>query len=185
MDAKAWIELAMAVFTGLLAGATFWLAFLTRKLELAWLKAPSDQVGAWFKTSAEQIGVNTWLVLQRRFDSKEMRRARKTLAAQLKNYSMEAHDEISEMVPDFFEDAGTLYELGYLNKQLGGSSFGFYACRWWEAAKACIDHERKLHKEDETLFEDFESLAKSARLQGEAIDHEEVARFLDDEMKLD
>jgi hypothetical protein len=136
MDAKSWIETAMAVFTALLAFATFRLAHLTRKLETAWVNTSSEQIKAWFKTSADQIGVNTWLELQRRFDSKEMRRARKKLAEQLKTYSAAKHAGISEIVTDFFEDAGTLYKLGYLNKDLAESSFSFYACRWWEAAKA-------------------------------------------------
>jgi len=173
MDTKDRIEFGMMVFTGLLALATFLLAWLTRRLELTWIK-----------TSAEQIGVNNWLVLQQRFDSKDMRRARTALAAQLKSYTTAKHEKISEVVLDFFEDAGTLYKLGYLNKKLADSSFGYYACRWWEAAKSYVDHERKLHKEDQTLFEDFEALAKSMRLQGEVIDHEEVQSFLDSELKL-
>src|SRR5439155_9334917 len=117
--------------TALLAGATVCLAWLTYRLEKAWVKTSSEQIQAWFKTSAEQIGVNTWLVLQRRFDSREMKRARKVLAEQLRTYTTAKHREISETVLDFFEDVGTTYKEGYLNKKLAESAFSYYACRWW------------------------------------------------------
>lgn len=173
MDTKEKIELAAAVGTSLLAAGTFWLAWLTRKLEKAW-----------FSTSADQIGVSTWLVLQRRFDSREMKRARKALAEQLRTYSSANHDLVSETVLDFFEDVGTTYREGCLSKKLAESGFSFYACRWWEAAKAYVDHEQKLHKEDRSLFEDFRYFAAQTRLKNETIDHDELQRFLEDEMRL-
>jgi len=131
MDTKSWIELATAISTSLLACGTFALAWLTRKLEKAW-----------FTTSSHQIGVATWLELERRFDSEEMKRARKKLAQQLKAYTAAKHGKVSETVLDFFEDVGTTYKEGYLNRKLADSAFGFYACRWWEAAKAYVDHEQ-------------------------------------------
>src|SRR6266851_4281105 len=121
MDAKEMIEASVAGATLLLAIGTFWLAWITRRLEKAW-----------FRTSSEQIGVNTWLVLQRRFDSREMKKARKVLSEQLQTYTTAKHGEISETVLDFFEDVGTTYREGYLNKKLAESAFSYYACRWWE-----------------------------------------------------
>lgn len=174
MDTKDKIELSAAFATFLLAAGTFWLGWLTRNLEKAW-----------FRTSAEQIGVNTWLTLQRRFDSREMKRARKALAQQLKAYSTVNHGVISETVLDFFEDVGTTYRHGYINKKLAESAFSFYACRWWEAAKAYVDHEQKLHNDDGTLFEDFKHFAETTRLDDETIDHNELERFLEDEMRLE
>jgi len=174
IETKSWVELSTAGATLLLAGATVWLAGLTRKLEKAW-----------FRTSAEQIGVSTWLELEHRFDSKEMKSARRKLAEQLKNYSTSKHARISETVLNFFESVGTASKQGFLNRKLADSSFGFHASRWWEAAKAYVDHERKRHKEDGSLFEDFQDFAKCMRREGEVIDHDEVQRFLDDELKLE
>jgi hypothetical protein len=151
-----------------------WLAWLTRKLEKAW-----------FKTSSDQLGVTNWLEFVRRFDSEEMKRARKRLAEQLKDYTVSKHKKVSETALNFFEDVGTTYREGYLNKKLADSTFGFYACRWWEASKAYIDHEQKRHKEDTTLFADFRHIADVMRLPDEVIDHDEIQRFLEDEMQLD
>ena len=174
MDTKEKIEACVAGATLLLAVATFWLALLTRKLEKAWVKASGDQ-----------IGVSTWLELERRFDSKDMKRARKKLAEQLKVYSTEKHADISEAVFEFFEDVGTLYRQQCVNRKLADSAFSFYACRWWESAKAYVDHERRVHGEDKTLFEDFEYVAKAMRLPNEVIDQEEVQAFLKDEAAID
>jgi hypothetical protein len=173
MKADTWIAIS-GVCTGLLAVATFWLAYLTRKLEQAWMK-----------TSLDQIGVQVWLQLEGRFDSKEMKRARKKLAEQVNSYSISKHSGISEMVPEFFESVGTAYSDGFIHKRLADSSFGFYVCRWWEALKAYVDHERRLHGEDKSLFTEFERLAAALRMSEETIDHDEVQRFLADEMKLE
>ncbi len=157
---------ALAVATAALAAATIWLALESRQ------------------ASYRYIGVRTWLELERRFDSEEMKRARKKLAQQLKAYEATQHVRVSETVLNFFESVGTAHRLKRLNKQLARSSFGFYACRWWEAARSYIDRERKRHNEDETLFEDFEDLASQMRSPDEKIDSEELQRFLEDESKL-
>lgn len=174
METKSWIELGTVVATFSLAGVTAWLAWLTHKLEKAW-----------FTTSSEQIGVRTWLELERRFDSQQMKKARKQLAAQMKSYTAANHDAVSETVLDFFQSVGKAYRQGYLNKKLADSSFGFYACRWWEATKAYVDQEQKRHGEDDSLFADFGHIARAMRPRKEVIDDQEVQRFLDDEMNLD
>ena len=185
MDTKEKIELSMAILTGLMACFTGWLAVETRKLAKSWCKTSSEQIAAWFQTSSDQIGVTAWLELERRFDSEEMKRARKKLAQHLKDYSVTKHGKVSETVLNFFEDVGTMYKEGYLNKKLADAAFGFYACRWWEAAKAYVDQEQKRHGEDATLFEDFKAVAELMRLPGEVIDEGEVQRFLGDEAKPD
>ena len=111
------VELIMAIATTAMAIATFWLVCESRR------------------TSFRQIGVQTWLELEQRFDSVEMKRARKKLAQQLKSYSPNKHDKMSETVLNFFESVGIAYKSGYLDKNLAGSSFSFHACRWWEAVK--------------------------------------------------
>ena len=182
---KGIAEIALAVFTAAMAGFTAWLAWETRRLEKSSRENTSKQNEAWFKTSSDQIGVKTWLELEQRFDSEEMKRARKKLAQQFKAYSVSKHSKISETVLNFFESVGTAYKMGYLNEELASSSFGFYASRWWEITKAYIDQEQKRHGEDSTLFEDFKYFAQKMRLPGEVIDDDEIQIFLDDETKLD
>jgi hypothetical protein len=182
---KVVVEIALAVFTAAMAGFTAWLAWETRRLGKSSSESSTKQIEAWFKTSSDQIGVKTWLELEQRFDSEEMKRARKKLAQQLKDYSVNKHNKVSETVLNFFEDVGTAYKMGYLNEKLSESSFGFYASRWWEVTKAYVDQEQKRHGEDATLFEDFKYFAQKMRLPGEVIDGDEIQTFLDDEMKLD
>jgi DNA polymerase II large subunit len=187
-DMETWkfvVEIAMAVFTAAMAGFTAWLACETRKLEKSWRENSTKQIEAWHKTSSNQIAVKAWFELVRRFDSEEMKRARKKLAQQIKTYSVSKHDRVSETVLNFFEDVGTLYKEGYLDKKLASSTFSFHVCRWWEAARPYANQEQKRHGEDATIFEDFKVAAESMRLPGEVIDAEEIQRFLEDEMKLD
>ena len=160
------IELIMAIATAAMAVATFGLVCESRR------------------ASFRQIGVQTWLELEKRFDSTEMKRVRKKLAQQLKSYSPNKHDKISETVLNFFESVGIAYKSGYLDKKLADSSFSFHACRWWEAVKPYVDQEQKRHGEDIKLFEDFKDLAGLMRLPDEKIDDEELRLFLDDEERL-
>jgi hypothetical protein len=107
----AWATLALAVVTTVMACAT--------------CKLASDSK----ESSQRQIGVETWLDFEKRFDSTEMLRARKTLAKQLQSDPTSKDVVISERVMDFFEDLGVAYRLGYVNKELailllGGMSAG-------------------------------------------------------------
>ena len=175
----------MAVFTALMAVFTAWLAWETRKLAKGWRETSAEQKAAWLKTSDDQIGVTAWLELDRRFDSEEMKRARKKFADQLRTYAVANHEKISETVLSFFESVGIAYKEGHLNKKLAGSSFSFHAVRYWEAAKAYVDQERKKHGEDQTLFEDFMDLAKLMRSPFEKLNDREIQLFLEDEIRLD
>ena len=98
----------LAISTVALAGATVWLALEARQ------------------GSLRQIGVQSWLTLEPRFDSNGMKKARKTLAGQSDPYDPSKHDEISEEVLDFFESVGSVYDLGMLNEKLAVSSFSYY-----------------------------------------------------------
>jgi hypothetical protein len=160
------VELIMAIATAAMAIATFWLVCESRR------------------ASFRQIGVQTWLELEQRFDSDGMKRARKKLAQQLKAYSPNKHDKISETVLNFFESVGIAYKSKYLDRKLADSSFSFHACRWWEAVKPYVDQEQKRHDEDDSLFEDFKDLAELMRRPDEKIDDVEQRRFLDDEERL-
>ena len=158
--------LALAVFTAIMAKATFKLASEARE------------------ASFRQISVQMWLEFQKRFDSQEMLRARKMLAGQLRAKTPPEGEKISETVLNFFEDVGLAYDKGYLERELADDSFGFYLCRWWAAVKSYVDDERRRHNEDTTLFARFETLADTMRLPDEIIDNRELRLFLDDESKL-
>lgn len=71
-------------------------------------------------------------------------------------------DTLSEDVMNYFEDLGMYLDCGYLNEKLVWRTFGFYALRWWLACKDYILQERRRHN-DQTLFVDFERLAKKMR----------------------
>jgi hypothetical protein len=154
---------ALAIFTAIMAAATYVLARESRE------------------ASFRQIGVQTWLEFQKRFDSEEMLKARRVLARHLKSAGQASDYSISDAVLNFFEDLGMAYEKGYVEKDLAKDSFGFYLCRWWEVSKSYIDQERKRHGDDVTLFANFEKLARSARLTDEKIDERELQLFLEDE----
>jgi len=156
----------MAVFTAMLAGATFWLAIEARR------------------GTSRQIGVQTWLALEARFDSNDMKRARRLLAEQYDPYNPSKHDEMSEEVLELFESIATVYNEGLLNKNLAESSFSWYANRWWEAAKPYIDEERRRKGDDQSLFEEFEKFAHEMRKRDPKITSDDLKKFLSDEKGL-
>jgi (p)ppGpp synthase/HD superfamily hydrolase len=168
----------MAFATGILAFATVWLAFSTRRLA----QSTDKMLAETHEASVRQLGVETWLRLAARFDSEELRRSRVKLAGKLENYDPSKHDEITEEVLDLFEDIGTLYKLGLINKNLADSSFSYYASRLWEVAKTYIYQERERSKDKENeLFSDFEAFAKEMRRPDEKLDSLELKKFLNDE----
>jgi hypothetical protein len=166
MDGITLATIGLVAATLLLVAVTCWLVFETK--------------GA----SKCQIGIQTWLEMMKRFDSHEMKRARKSLAHKVRTYSADKHDQISETVMDFFEDVGTLIRYGHIDKELVESSLGYYATRWWEAMQPYVCNERRIHNDDKTIFEDLERLAKAMRLPHEQIDAAELKQFLDDEERL-
>jgi hypothetical protein len=173
----------------LTANATVWLAMATFVLAIL------TSAVAWFtyqlakeskESSYRQIGVQTWLEMQKRFDSNEIVNQRKILVGKMKNYKKSDHHKISETVLNFFEDVGILYKKELIDKDLTDSSFSFHASRWYEICKHYIDAERKRHKEDESLFEHFEYLANEFRKihPEDIIDESELKIFLEDESRL-
>jgi len=132
--------------------------------------------------SKRQLGVQTWLTLLQRFDSSEMKLARKRLVPQLSAYDRTKHDRVSETVLILFEDVGTAHRLGYLDDKLADSSFSYYAVIWWEAAKPYVDEERRRKGGDGSLFEDFERLAN--KMRREPVTADMLREFLADEARL-
>ncbi len=147
-----------------LVAATLWLVWETRS------------------ASKRAIGVQTWLTLLKRFDSTEMKQARKRLAAQLGAYDRTKHDRVAETVLDFFEDVGTSHRFGYLERKLADSSFSYHAAFWWEAAKAYVDEERRRKGGDESLYEEFQDFAQ--KMRREPVTADTLRAFLSDESRL-
>ena len=174
-----WVELLMLVFQVVLACATVWLAISTWTLAKSTVKVVDETREA----SVRQLGVQTWLQLASRFDSAEIRRARARLAEQIEKYDPSKHDAITEEVLDVFEDIGTVYKLGLINKELADSAFSYYASRWWEVANTYIYQERKRNKDDE-IFCDFEAFAKEMRRPDEKLDGLDLKKFVNDEKQL-
>jgi uncharacterized protein YdaU (DUF1376 family) len=156
----------LAVITGVLVLATFWLVYETRH------------------AATRQIGVQTWLALDERFDSKEMKQARKALAAQLDPYDPKKFDEMDETVLDFFEDVGVTYKNDDLDKELAMSSFSYEANLWWASAEEFVHDDRIRSGNDPTVYDGFENLAKAMRRYDPKVDSKAVKQFLEDEKSL-
>jgi len=131
--------------------------------------------------SKRQNGLKTWMYFREWFDTREMIEARRELAKLMRAYTQEKHPFVPETVMNFFEDLGTVYSQGYIDKKLADATFSYYAVRWWEVVKPYVDHERKRHNEDNTLFEDFEKLAKLMRQPEDVLDADQMKIFLSDE----
>jgi hypothetical protein len=162
----AFSTLFLALFTAVMAAATFWLAKESRE------------------ASFRQIRVQVWLDFLKRFDALEMRKARAELASKVFEYTPEKHSVISETVMNFFEDVGTAYFGGFLDKKLAYDSFSFHLCRWWIACAPYVEHERQRHETAKDLFTEFEKLAFEMQEPDEVIDAAELKAFLQDERRL-
>ena len=146
-----------------LVGATLWLVSETKQ------------------ASNRAIGVETWLDLEKRFDSKEMKNARFRLAAQLlESDPLKNSRSFDTDVLELFDSIGIAYRLGYLNKELAEASFSYYANRWWNAALPYIQQERQ-KSHDPSLFNGFEFFTAKTSRYDQTLSKEDVAEFLKDE----
>ena len=161
-----------------ISGHLLELATVALAIATVWLALEARQ------SSIRQIGVQTWLELERRFDSDDIRNARKGLAFSLASYKPENHDDVSEEFLDILESISTVYNLGLLNKELAVSSFSYYAARWWIFAEPYIKEERRRQGDDQTLFAEFENFAKAMRVHDEKIDDADMQKFVKNEMHL-
>ena len=177
--AESWLVGLNAI----LGGATILLAIMTRKLELAWKKCSAEQVGAWTENATRQIGVQTWLTLEARFDSGDMRRARRALAEILLK-KWPCYRYVVEDVCNFFETVGTAYKYNVVEKDLAESSFSYYLNYWWRAVKPYVVQERMRNKDDASLYEDFEKLADTWKSRNPELNDDTLKAFLQDEVHL-
>lgn len=185
MTTSDWINLAVAFGTLALAAVAFIQLLDSRKNSSEMLKeskrVSDQQVAESQRASLEQLGVQTWLHFQERFDSLEMKTARWRLASEVNPYNPEY--VVSEEVLDFFEDLGTVYRQGFIDKKLAASSFGYYANYWWEAVKDYVADERKRKPSGDTFYEEFEALREVFREQDPTIDTKALKEFLLEEFR--
>ncbi|SRR5258708_1712641 len=136
------MELFLVLGTWALVAVTLWVAY--------------QQSRAFRK----DLKIKLQLQFADRFDNPQLVTERASLAKHLLETA--PREQISEAVMDFFEDLGMFLDQGYLDEALIWKTFGFYAVRWWSACRDYILEERRLHT-DQTLFADFEALAKRMR----------------------
>lgn len=169
-------NIAVAICTGILALFTYRLALATVSM------AEESKNG-----SVRQIGVQTWLALEARFDSYEIKLYRQRLAMQMPLYNTPyptmatKHDEIDDSVFELFESIGKLYNEDLINRNLAESSFGFHAAGWWQIAEKYIQEERKKHGNDDEIYIEFQKFAVGMIKLNKDID---LQKFLNDEKKL-
>jgi len=158
-----WIALgtwALVVVTGALVMITYFLSkkqinILSNQI-IEQINTSREQMKVQTDISREQMKIKIQLNLLDKFDNILMKSARSKLAKQI--IAEAEHDEIQEDVIDFFEDVGTFLRREYLDKELVWADFSFYAIRWWSILKDYIFVERKRNNNDQTIFEDFETL---------------------------
>jgi hypothetical protein len=174
------MDTLLAIATCALAVVTGLMAYFTYTMSKATLTLANESK----ESSFRQIGIQTWLEFSKRFDSPEMIKARESLATQINTDPSNPKKMVSDTVMNFFEDLGTIYNNGYIDKQLADNTFSHFACRYWGACKPYIDYDREKHNNDTTICEEFEKLAMAMRLPGEEIGQREIEVFLQDESDL-
>ncbi len=162
----AWSTIILAVLNAVLVLVTYWTLLEAKE------------------ASRKQIGVQTWLEMQKRFDAPEMLMARKKFAADLESFKRSPTNNVSGIVPDFFEDLGMLYEKKQIDTDLADESFSFYVCPYWEEAKEWI-LQQKIRYGYTNLYSEFEWVSGQMRGQGDKFDSASIAIFLDDEKSLE
>ena len=149
------------------------------------------QIREQLSVAREQLRVQFFLEMRKQFDG-PLLQERKLLAQQFKAGA--AHDEITERVPDFFEDLGMLVRRDYIDREMVWDTFSYYAIRWWGACKDYIAAERASEGGDTTLFGDFgilvetlyaDEMKKRGKTRAELEpSSSELQDFLDDETRL-
>jgi hypothetical protein len=134
----------------LIQSETFWVA-ITAGVALASLFTTIYLVRQQLKFSERDLHIRTQLLLDEKFNSIRIIKARKSVANELLN-----HEENPwETVMEFFESMGLLLRKESLDEEMVWATFSFYITGWWEASKAFIE---KKSSTDDTMYSDFKFL---------------------------
>jgi len=169
-ERAAWL---LAIFTGVVA------IFTAALVAASFLTIREAR-----RASSEQLGVQTWLYVDPKFNSKELKLARKHLAEQLNPYVPSKRAEVDDDVLNFFESVGVLYKRNLLNKELAEESFSYWVVLYWEAAKVYIADERRA-EHDESIYGDFEAFAKAMQKHTPRLSDAHLKDFLAAEKALE
>ncbi|MHB1237515.1 MAG: DUF4760 domain-containing protein [Gallionella sp.] len=141
------------------------------------------------KDAKELLRVQVSIELDKEFDSLEMRRARRTLAAQLLNKTRITEDR----VPDFFEKLGMYMYQDRIDEDTVYNDFSGMVEMYWPALKQfVIDSRREDQAPDEyTYFEKLyhKMIDRDVKESGKTVtnfepSHQEINSFLHDEFTL-
>jgi hypothetical protein len=185
---SSWIlGYTLEIATIILAIATIWLAIENHRMAMETHNMVVETHAMALdakEASMTQLGVQTWLEIQQRFDSDEMKRARRLLATQLMpQYDPKKFNEIDETLLDTFDDMGALFSRNLIDRDLVGGQLGFYVDRWWLACKPYVDDVRKRNN-NQDYFSGFEELANFMAKNDPHLGEDDVKRFLADESHL-
>jgi len=169
-ERAAWL---LAIFTGVVA------IFTAALVAASFLTIREAR-----QASSERLGVQTWLYVDPKFNSKELELARKHLAEQLDPYVPAKRAEVDDDVLNFFESVGLLYKRNLLNKELAESSFSYWAVGYWQAAKVYIADERRA-EHDESIYGDFEAFARTMQKHKPRLSDAQLKDFLAAEKALE
>jgi len=139
-----WWTIVLAVATIVLAVAS-WVA-----IGITWygVKAQSQDARELLQT---QIAVE----LDKQFDSADMRRLRRSLAAQL----LAKKSDVSEYrIFDFFEKLAGYRDRGRIDDETLYNAFSYYTVRYWLASQDMVKRFRK-EEGDNTYYDGFERLS--------------------------
>ena len=135
------------------------------------------------------LAVQISVELDKQFDSKEMRGARRRLAKELLAHK----DATEDRVMNFFDTLGMYTHKGWIDEDTVYSTYSYYVERYWAAQEQDIAKFRKAEN-DPGYFTDFEELdeeflqrdANDARAMVNKImpSEDEVHDFLEDEAQL-
>lgn len=159
ISVDAWATIATAIFTGILALLTWWLASST------------------IREGRRSTGLQLFSQMVDSYQAEPMRQLRIRLAKSLLDdirldednegtpWEREAKEEfglkfgkVDLTIWEFFENMGRLVRAEALDPQITWNYFSDAVMAYWEASKEVIGTERKRTKEDD-LFTDFEWLA--------------------------
>jgi hypothetical protein len=135
------------------------------------------------ESAAIQLGVNTWLHFIDRWDSAQMHRERKSIADDVRNRQVTGG---SDPILDFFEQLGTVYRLGCIDKERCDSSFSHDAEKWW-AALADYVLNLRTGMRNPSAYNEYEAFVKTLNAEHpgrSTIGQKELEVYLQGEIEL-
>jgi hypothetical protein len=179
MTCQEVVEIVTALATLGLAGFTWRLAAQTKRLADQTVRLADEA-----KDSAQrQLGVQTWLEFEKRFDSIEIQRARVALADKMP-YDPTKYEKIKDDLPNLFESIAIAYNQGVLHENLAACSFSYYASHWYAALEPYINEYRRKKQADGSFYVEFQKFAEKMQILEKPITDASLADFLKEERQL-